>query len=190
MAAMPSLDELSSRFGGNWKVVDDHPNYAVCDTGQIYGCRRNSLRRINPGVHGYRQVRIDGRHVRVARLVANAFIPITDASATFVDHIDRVRANDNVTNLRRVTNGQNKMNGASSSCLGIHGVERIGKMYRASIRLSSGLKNLGFYRKLEDAHLVRAQAAVLFQGEYAPSEMKHTGRRTRIVFHLYQPAGV
>ena len=51
---------------------------------------------------GYRIVRIDGKMIYVHRLVAEAFLPNTENKRT-VDHINRVRDDNRVQNLRWAT---------------------------------------------------------------------------------------
>lgn len=57
--------------------------------------------------HGYRLIGIDGRIYHAARL---AFLYMTGAMPSFVDHKDRVRLNDRWANLRPATRSQNQAN--------------------------------------------------------------------------------
>ncbi|CAL6100372.1 Conserved_hypothetical protein [Hexamita inflata] len=62
--------------------------------------------------NGYYQIRIDKDTIRIHRLVAEAFLGSCPDNYE-VDHIDRCRHNNQVTNLRYVTNSQNNMNKTS-----------------------------------------------------------------------------
>lgn len=59
--------------------------------------------------HGYNRVSIKGKYYKVARLVANAFIDNPDGKKE-VDHINTIRTDDRVENLRWVTHTENMNN--------------------------------------------------------------------------------
>ena len=58
---------------------------------------------------GYLQVRLKGRLTLVHRLVATAFLPNPDTLPE-VDHLDRVKTNNRVENLRWATLSLNRIN--------------------------------------------------------------------------------
>jgi hypothetical protein len=58
---------------------------------------------------GYRRVVINRIHYKVHRLVAETFIENADNKPQ-VDHIDRNKSNNNISNLRWVTNRENSVN--------------------------------------------------------------------------------
>ena len=60
-------------------------------------------------VQGYRRVKIDGKTYSVHRLVAETFIDNPDNKPT-VDHIDRNKSNNNITNLRWATSREQTEN--------------------------------------------------------------------------------
>lgn len=62
--------------------------------------------------NGYLVVNIRGRIHLVHRLIAEAFIPNSE-NKEFVDHIDRNRLNNSVSNLRWVTRTENNNNQSS-----------------------------------------------------------------------------
>ena len=57
-------------------------------------------------VDGYKRVWINGENYAVHRLIAEAFLPV-DPKRTFVDHINRIRGDNRVSNLRWVTFKEN-----------------------------------------------------------------------------------
>lgn len=59
--------------------------------------------------NGYRTVGVNGKRHRVHRLVAETFIPNPD-NKSFVDHINRIRDDNRVENLRWVTRSENERN--------------------------------------------------------------------------------
>lgn len=63
----------------------------------------------NLELQGYRRVKIQGKTYKVHRLVAETFIDNTENKPT-VDHIDRNKSNNNVSNLRWATSKEQKEN--------------------------------------------------------------------------------
>ena len=99
------------------RVIKQHPGLGVLvsSDGQVLNRGRGE-----PGGHwtfgynngiGYRNVSVNGKYFRVHRLVAETFIPNPD-NKPFVDHINRVRDDNRVENLRWVTRSENQRNTA------------------------------------------------------------------------------
>ena len=97
--------------------IEDYPNYLIYPEGRVWskiGKGRFLKHTVNQD--GYHQVGLcrDGKQkkFKVHRLVAQAFIPNPDNKPE-VDHINRIRHDNRLENLRWVTsleNGQNKGN--------------------------------------------------------------------------------
>jgi len=80
-------------------------NYIIYSDGRIFGKRYNRF--LSPGEsRGYLHVNILGKNLTLHRLVAEKFIPNPD-NLPQVDHIDGNRQNNDVSNLRWVTNMTN-----------------------------------------------------------------------------------
>lgn len=101
-----------------WTEVGEAPNYEVSDHGHVRHTQRG-LRKLQKDSNGYLTV---GLHTsnhrlvvrRVHRLVAAAWIPNPENKPE-VDHIDREKSNNAVSNLRWVTNAENRDNRATQS---------------------------------------------------------------------------
>ena len=101
----------------NWKVIDfikDFENlYEVSDAGLIK--RIDSQRELKPTINteGYYTVHFSSgkkrKRLLVSRLVAQTFIENPDNKLE-VDHIDTIRTNNNVSNLRWVSRDENVKN--------------------------------------------------------------------------------
>lgn len=89
-----------------WKPIDNFPNYFVSNLGNVkrFYPSKNKEKILKFGYNndGYNQVCLykQGKKStqRVCRLVAKAFIP-SDDKTLVVNHIDKNRKNDNVSNL-------------------------------------------------------------------------------------------
>jgi hypothetical protein len=140
------------------------------ETGLFYWIERHGKRGI-PGrvagtvdVDGYVVVTLNGkRHKghRLAWLFAHGRWP-----AVAVDHINGVKHDNRLTNLREADWAQNQHNrrlqkNNKSGFMGVHFCSRSGK-WRAAIRAEGRGRNLGGYDSPEEAHsaYLRAKAAL------------------------------
>lgn len=89
--------------------------YYASTIGRIYDALQDSILDDDKDKWGYRSVKLEidaiKEDVQVHRLVAETLlIPSTHREQTVVDHIDRNKDNNTVSNLRWLTAGQNSMN--------------------------------------------------------------------------------
>ena len=108
-----------------FKVIKEYPLYSVSTEGRIM---KNSTRKImKPSIkpNGYMSINlftVDGRRKKelVHRLVALTFIP-NDEHLPAVNHIDRVRNNNSVSNLEWVTHKENVAKSAAPKKIRVFG---------------------------------------------------------------------
>lgn len=93
-----------------WKTVDAFPNYKVSNKGRLKSIKTGKILSPSPTRSGYINTLLykEGKpiNVKVHRLVAEAFIPNTN-NLPVVNHIDRNKANNEVTNLEWCTQQHN-----------------------------------------------------------------------------------
>ncbi|BCS83116.1 HNH endonuclease [Cotonvirus japonicus] len=92
-----------------WKTIPNFPNYKISRDGVVMNAKTNYVLK-KPLTNGYHMVNINNMHGEkrfyVHRLVALTFIP-NPKNLPLVDHIDNVKTNNWVTNLRWVTVSEN-----------------------------------------------------------------------------------
>jgi hypothetical protein len=136
-----------------WKDYDEI--YEVSTEGQVFHKRLNRLALQSNHNSGYKVCGV--RIQLVHRMVATIFIPNPD-NLPEVDHINCIRTDNRVENLRWVTRKQNGQNQGiridnTSGIRGVSIIKSTGK-WRASI----GKKNLGHFDTKEEAIQVRRKA--------------------------------
>lgn len=143
-----------------WKdVVGYEGLYMVSDKGRIKSLprpsgRRGSIKKVYTNHQGYKFLSLykgGSKTCRISRLVAQAFIPNPSNKPT-VDHIDRKKNNNRVSNLRWATHPENAVNKEKRSILP-KGVVRSknGKRYVAVHSYKKVWKQIGTYDTVEQA---------------------------------------
>ena len=124
------------------KLIDGYDNYYITTRGRVYNDETKTYLKQSTS-HGYLSVCLSKngkrKHKRVHRLMAEAFIYKPD-NKDCVDHIDRVRNNNDINNLRWATSSENGMNKSvlPSSKTGIPGVtfHKRDKKYRGQLKIN------------------------------------------------------
>jgi hypothetical protein len=118
---------------------------------------------------GYLRIRIDGRGYPVHRL---AWLYVYGQwPSGEIDHINRIRDDNRLFNLREASISQNRWNRSKNrnNTSGLKGVcfnKKEGK-WQASIGVYGKLVHLGLHKTIEAAHAAYCAAAEQFHGEFA-----------------------
>lgn len=131
-------------------------DYYINSKGQVFSTKYKDLREIKQATKkdGYKFVnlRIDSKYrcLRVNRLVAMAYLGLDIDSKLVVDHIDSNRGNNNLSNLRVVSQKENCRLGRrtknsiySGVRLKLNGVYEYTTYYKGKTQYMAGSKNLG-----------------------------------------------
>lgn len=163
------------------RLLSDYPGYAVDELGDVYSLARHSIRgsgwiypiqfrrlRQHPDGDGYLCVALhkNGRQAthRVHRLVGVAFLGLLNGQ--IIDHINRDKTDNRLTNLRICTIAENSWNSAARSGLkGAHFNTRERK-WRAQIKVNGKRYFLGFFGTEEAAHEAYKAKARELHGEF------------------------
>lgn len=125
----------------NWKPVTGHPMYEVSDTGIVRSWkngkwgRRSEPRNLKPsmGNHGYMRANVDMEARLIHHLVLESHVGPRPEGAEGA-HFDGDKSNNNLSNLRWATPGEN---GADNARLGVSKGESHGlhKLTDADVRI-------------------------------------------------------
>ncbi len=114
-------------------------------------------------VNGYRKIIVAGRSYRAHRL---AWLYVYgEWPADQIDHINRVKDDNRIANLRVVSNGENRANTAPNkkNKVGQKHVTPVRDCYRVLVRRNKRNHHVGYFKSVEDA--VAAREAWLSQYE-------------------------
>lgn len=116
---------------------------------------------------GYIQICIDGKLYLAHRL---ALLYVTGEMPKEVDHINRVRDDNRLCNLRPCTSSENKHNKdiTSRNKTGMKGVSwhPDGNSWRVRICVNKTQIHLGYYEDIELAELVSQEARIKYAGDF------------------------
>jgi hypothetical protein len=90
-----------------YAIIDN--DYVLFENGVVLSLKINRFLNGNIGKQGYVRFDIHGKFNYLHRMLAEAFVANPD-NKPFVDHIDRVRSNNHVSNLRWCTMSENNCN--------------------------------------------------------------------------------
>ena len=133
-----------------WKEITDFPNYEVSSLGKVRNKRGNILSQHLYQNYYKTKLCKDGKTSTcyVHRLVAEAFIDNPDNKPT-IDHIDRVRTNNSVNNLRWATRYEQSIN---KELIGDHHIH-LQENQTYQVRISRTFDTIEEAKKYRDACL-------------------------------------
>ena len=140
--------------------VQNYPNYKIEKDGMIINVHTKRVISVCVNNHtGYKTVSLwkDNKQKRntIHRLLAEHFIPNID-NKPYVDHIDRNKLNNDLSNLRWVNGTENNLNSRNQERDNHNIYYKKGRnVYRVSIQRNYEIMKLGQYKTIEEAKKVR-----------------------------------
>ena len=138
--------------------------YKINKNGEIWSCFFNRVLSLSTDRDGYSRFNLNKdnkqKSVFTHRIVAKQFIPNPD-NLPSVDHIDRNRLNNNVTNLRWVSLRQNQLNKKNNNKHPYIYWSNSKNKYRIKITIKRKNVYNSYHKELDQAILVRDAAMIL-----------------------------
>ena len=123
------------------------------------------------GIHikGYRVIRIDRILIKEHRIAYAIFHEHDVPDGMQIDHVNRDKSDNRISNLRLATNAQNQFNKGlrSTNTSGFKGVCMKGGKYTASIKKNAKTQHLGTFETPEEAHKAYMAAATQHEPDFA-----------------------
>ena len=136
--------------------ITDYPNYLIYDDGRVYSKNVNRFLKPYLDINGYHIVDLCNNGKRkckkVHRLVGLHYIPLVEGK-DLIDHIDRNKTNNHISNLRWCNQGENKINTGvqKDNKLGVKHIQKTKyNTFRVRI-IRNGKTHSKFFKTLEEA---------------------------------------
>lgn len=143
------------------------------ETGEISWLKQGSgvMRGMIAGTvtnRGYRRIKLEGRQFLAHRLAWALYF--NEQPSSFIDHINGLRDDNRIINLRVVTRSQNNTNSAirKDSKTGVKGVRFMKRenKYAAIIKVNGRSEYIGYFDLLHDAAIAYANRAKEIHGGF------------------------
>ena len=141
-----------------FKKIEGYENYEISNLGNVRNIDTGRFLKPSKNNGGYYHLNLNKngtiRKLYIHRLIGLHFIPNPD-NLPFIDHIDRNKTNNSITNLRWISKSNNcrnksKKQNTSSKFIGVSFHKANGK-YVAQININKQNKYIGLYETEEDA---------------------------------------
>ena len=145
----------------NFKAIKGFEGrYWISDLGKVFDCEKKRFlsQYLRGSASKYYSVSLNGKGHYVHRLIAEAFIE-NPFRKEQVDHMDGNRHNNNLSNLRWVSNSENMQNKKTTKGYCWH---KASKKWQAHIRIDNKLIHLGLYYTEEEARQAYLKAKKIY----------------------------
>jgi hypothetical protein len=156
-----------------FRIIKDYENYSISNFGNVKNNKTERILKPVSDSHGYYRIRLStdgkGNLKAVHRLVAQTFLENPE-NKRCVDHINNIRTDNRVENLRFATHRENNMNSSkpknnTSGNKGVHWHKR-DKVWYAKIQINGKKLHLGNFETKEEAVKKRVETAKKLFGEF------------------------
>ena len=149
-----------------WKQIPGFPSYLVSKDGRVLSLKNSQpiILKNQTRLKGYKFVNLRegkiSKSIDVHRLVLMAFVGMPPEGME-CDHINRVRDDNRLENLRWVTKAENEANKLNRNCLGVQYVtidNSRNKKYKVRMTINGKYKTVGCYYTLDEAIKARNES--------------------------------
>jgi hypothetical protein len=156
-----------------WKEIEGFEYYSVSNLGNVYS--EYSMKPVKTGTDRYGYKKVDLRKdktrytCRIHRPVALAFIPNPE-NKPFVDHINNIKTDNRIENLRWATVKENIFNSkiGKNNTSGVKGVsyKKTRNKWVAQIKINGKVTHIGSFDNKEEAIKARLKKSIEIQGQF------------------------
>lgn len=133
----------------NELIQTDNLSYYISNLGNVKSVHKinKTEKLLKPWVHksGYHLVEIGHKTCRVAKIVGETFLANPESLSHTIDHIDRNRGNDNITNLRWASKSEQVQNSSRYR----HDITETDPKLRRKIIIKESRDKLGYNEKVQ-----------------------------------------
>jgi hypothetical protein len=157
-----------------WKIIKGYNNYIISSDGIVFNLKTLIIVKQRINAQGYYHFNMYNNFnkrmtVRIHRILALTFVD-NQYNKPCVDHIDNIRTNNNLTNLRWSTKKENNRNRSLNkhSTTNVKGVtfHKTRQKYLARIKIDGKDIHLGYFSTLEEARVIRVKRSKEEFGEF------------------------
>jgi hypothetical protein len=173
------MEQTTTIINEVWRSIDGFRNYQVSNVGRVRNATTGMMLKQTVSNNGYKKVSLYNdqglKNIAVHTVVAREFLarPPDEDGKLEVDHINRSKTDNQVSNLRYVSHSQNMMNRrkqtrrvTSSQYKGVQWC-KLRQRWKATIKLDGRRMHLGLYACEEEAALAYDLKAEEIFGEHA-----------------------
>ncbi|HEX9613648.1 MAG TPA: HNH endonuclease [Candidatus Bathyarchaeia archaeon] len=139
------------------------------DTGEVSRKIKYGKRGQEGHIFESSSIKIDGKWVRIGRIAWVLHHEDWPPDGYWIDHINGIKADNRIVNLRLATPTQNQQNkaGFGAHSKGVTWRDRQSKPWQAKIRVNGQRVHLGSFATKEEASNAYREAALKYHGEFA-----------------------
>ena len=152
-----------------FRIIKDFENYEISNFGNIRNIKTGYNLKLGIDSNGYHRVCIKKKCYKIHQFVASTFIPNPE-NKPYIDHIDRVRTNNNISNLRWATARENNINvkvrkDNTSTISGVNFYKPL-KKWCVKIHINGKKTHIGYYKDFDEAVKVRKEQEDIHYKEF------------------------
>lgn len=122
---------------------------------------------------GYVRIHVGGKRHQAHRLAWRFYYGAFPSVEMDIDHVNGIRSDNRISNLRLATRSQNAINSGiySSNTVGLKGVSRSRNVFVSTATVNGATCHLGRYKTAEQAHVAYQKFVINKFGKYFPKDL-------------------